>query len=328
MTDKFIIKNSTNLASPTLGTKIYSFSDQFFAPASRILNDSDPIFKEGFFDANGKWMDGWETRRKRVPGNDFIIIKLGKPGKIDDILIDTSFFNGNQPEFTTIEGCYSTNKSIKKNTWTNILKKKKLHPNKKHSFISNSNKTFNFIRLNIFPDGGIARLRLFGNIDLSKEKLPKNKFDLANVLNGSVVIACSDEHFGKAENLLLPGKSKNMGNGWETKRRRGPGFDWVILKLGRKGLISHFEINTHFFKGNYPSHFSIQVSSISSIPSIKKIVDESFKWKKILNNIKLKADNKLIIKNNTKSNTYASLIKLNIYPDGGISRFRVFGTVK
>ena len=328
MVDKFIIKNSTNLASPTLGSKIYSFSDQFFAPASRILSDSDPIFKDGIFDTNGKWMDGWETRRKRVAGNDFIIIKLGKPGKIDNILIDTSFFNGNQPESVTIEGFYSANKSLKKNKWINILKKKKLHPNKKHSFKSNSNKTFNFVRLNIFPDGGIARLKLFGNIDLSKEQLPKYKFDLANVLNGSIIIACSDEHFGKAENLLLPGKSKNMGNGWETKRRRGPGYDWVILKLGRSGLISHFEINTHYFKGNYPSHFSLQVAETSKTSSIKKTVQESFKWKTILKNIKLKADNKLIIKNNKESNNYISLIKLNIYPDGGISRFRAFGTVK
>ena len=127
MINKFLIKNSTNLASPTLGTKIYSYSDQFFATASRILSDSNPVFKDGVFDNNGKWMDGWETRRKRIPGNDFIIIKLGKPGKIDDILIDTSFFNGNQPEFTTIEGCY-TNKSLNKTIWTNILKKKKTLP--------------------------------------------------------------------------------------------------------------------------------------------------------------------------------------------------------
>ena len=328
MANNFLIKNSTNLASPTLGTKIHSFSDQFFAPASRILNDNDPIFKEGVFDNNGKWMDGWETRRKRIPGHDYIIIKLGKPGKIDDILIDSSFFNGNQPEFTTIEGCYIINKTLKKTIWTNILKRKKLYPNKKHYFKSNSNKTFNFVRLNIFPDGGVARLRLFGNIDLSKEKFPKNKFDLASVLNGSKIIACSDEHFGRAENLLSPGKSKNMGNGWETKRRRGPGYDWVILKLGTKGLISHFEINTHYFKGNYPSHFSIQVSSSSNISSIKKIVQESFKWKVILKDIKLKADNRLVVKNNFKSNDYTTLIKLNIYPDGGISRFRVFGTVK
>ena len=328
MVNKFLIKNSTNLASPTLGTKIHSFSDQFFAAASRILSDSNPIFKEGVFDANGKWMDGWETRRKRIPGNDFIIIKLGKPGKINDILIDTSFFNGNQPEFTTIEGCYSTHKFLQKTKWITLLKKKKLHPNKKHHFKSDSNKTFNFVRLNIFPDGGIARLRLFGNIDLSKEKLLKNKFDLANVLNGSIIIACSDEHFGRAENLLLPGKSKNMGNGWETKRRRGPGYDWVILKLGRRGLISHFEISTHYFKGNYPSHFSIQVSSTANISSINKIVNESLKWKTIIKNIKLKADNRLMIKYNSKSKNYTSLVKLNIYPDGGISRFRVFGTIK
>ena len=114
MANKFLIKNSINLATPTLGTKIHSFSDQFFATASRILNDSDPVFKEGVFDNNGKWMDGWETRRKRTPGNDYIIIKLGKPGKIDDIIIDTSFFNGNQPEFASIEGC-DDSKSLKKN---------------------------------------------------------------------------------------------------------------------------------------------------------------------------------------------------------------------
>ena len=325
MIDKFLIKNSTNLASPALGTKIYFFSDQFFAAASRILNDTDPIFKDGVFDANGKWMDGWETRRKRIPGNDFVIIKLGKPGKIDDILVDTSFFNGNQPEFVTIEGCYENNKSLNKTIWTNILKKKKLDPNTKHYFKSNANQTFNFIRLNIFPDGGIARLRLFGNIDLSKEKSPKNEFDLASVLNGSKVVACSDEHFGRAENLLSPGKSKNMGNGWETKRRRGPGFDWVIIQLGWAGRISSFEINTHFFKGNYPSHFSIQASSKLKYTSFKSLVTLSKKWQYIINDTNLKPNTSLIVNNKLLKNKDTNLIKLNIFPDGGISRFRIYG---
>ena len=126
MVNKFLIKNSTNLASPNLGTKIHSFSDQFFAAASRILRDNDPVFKEGVFDANGKWMDGWETRRKRIPGNDFVIIKLGKPGKIDNILIDTCFFNGNQPEYASIEGCYSVNNTFIETRWVNILQKKKI----------------------------------------------------------------------------------------------------------------------------------------------------------------------------------------------------------
>ena len=325
MIKNFIIKNSINLASPILGSKIYSYSDQFFAKASRILNDNEPIFKDGIFDNNGKWMDGWETRRKRTPGNDFVIIKLGKPGRIDNILIDTSFFNGNQPEFVNLEACYTLDNSLNKISWTNILPKKRLYPNKKQLFKSTSKKTFNFVRLNIFPDGGVARLRLMGDIDLSKEKLPKNKLDLGSVLYGSKIIACSDEHFGRAENLLIPGKSKNMGNGWETKRRRGPGFDWVIIKLGRSGNISSFEINTHYFKGNYPSHFSIQESPKLNDISIQKIVTLSKKWQYIIKDTKLKPNTSLLVKNRFMQNKKIDLIKLNIFPDGGISRFRIYG---
>ena len=325
MTKKFLIKNSINLASPTLGTKIYSFSDQFFGKASRIIKDNKPIFKEGVFDINGKWMDGWETRRKRIPGNDYVIIKLGKPSKIDDIIIDTSFFNGNQPEFANLEGCYCNNKSLKDAVWNSILKKKKLYPNKNHFFKSDSIKTFNFIRLNIFPDGGVARLKLLGSIDLSIEKIPKKIFDLGSVLNGSKIIACSDEHFGRAENLLIPGKSKNMGNGWETKRRREIGFDWVIIQLGRVGKISSFEINTHFFKGNYPSHFSIQASPKLNYDSIQKVVTLSKTWQYLIKDTKLKPNSSLLIKNKLIQNRDINIIKLNIFPDGGISRFRIYG---
>ena len=325
MIKSFIIKNSINLASPIMGSKIHSYSDQFFAKASRMLNDSEPIFKDGIFDNNGKWMDGWETRRKRISGNDYVIIELGKPGRIDNILIDTSFFNGNQPEFANVEACYSLNNSFNRISWTNILPKKKLYPNKKQFFKSTSNKTFNFVRLNIFPDGGIARLKLMGDIDLSKEKLSKNNLDLGNVLNGSKIIAYSDEHFGRAENLLIPGKSKNMGNGWETKRRRGPGFDWVIVKLGRSGNISSFEVNTHYFKGNYPSHFSIQESPKLNNISIQKIITLSKKWQYIIKDTKLKPNSSLLVKNKLMQNKKINLIKLNIFPDGGISRFRIYG---
>ena len=327
MANNFLIKNSINLASPVLGTKIYKFSDQFFAPALRILNDNDPIFIEGKFDSHGKWMDGWETRRKRINGNDFLIIKLGKSGKINHILIDTSFFNGNQPEYASIDGCYTKEKKLNNIPWTNILNKKKLNPNKKHFYKSLTNKTFNYIRLNIFPDGGVARLRLMGDIDLSKEKLTNKKYDLASILNGSKIIACSDEHFGKAENLLSPGKSKNMGNGWETKRRRGPGYDWVIIKLGHIGKINTFEVNTHFFKGNYPAYFSIQASLLTKNKSIKKIITESSKWQKIIKDTKHKPNSTLLINNKLFLSKKINLLKLNIIPDGGISRFRAYGKI-
>ena len=128
---KFKVKNYINLDSLTLGSKIYSYSDQFFGAASRMLNENSPIFKENVYDKHGKWMDGWETRRKRIEGNDFCIIKLGKPGNVSVVEIDTSFFNGNQPEYASLDVCLSNNNKF---IWKNILKKKKLKPNSIHKF--------------------------------------------------------------------------------------------------------------------------------------------------------------------------------------------------
>ena len=328
MTKKYIIKNYTDLANPILGTKIISYSDEFFAPAKRIISPLKPIFKENVFDSHGKWMDGWETRRRRSPGFDFVIIKLGKPGKIKTVDIDTSFFNGNQPEYAQLEGCYSNNDNVKNIKWTKIIKKQKIKPNSSNLFKSLNLKTFTHVKLNIFPDGGVARLRLFGNIDLSLHKFSKNKnIDLANIVNGSEILACSDEHFGNANNLILPSKSINMGNGWETRRRRGKGFDWVLIKLGYPGKIDYFEIGTHFFKGNYPDSFSIQAFSNNKKFNITSLIKNSNKWATLISNHKLKANANIRIKNTKYLNKNFNFIKLNIYPDGGISRFRVFGKV-
>ena len=327
MNKKYIIKKYVDLANPILGTKILICSDEFFAPAKRILNSSSPIFKENVFDNHGKWMDGWETRRKRTKGFDFVIIKLGKPGKIKAVNIDTSFFNGNQPEYAQLEGCYSNN-NLKNIKWIKITKKQKIKANDSNLFKSLNSKTFTHIKLNIFPDGGVARLRLFGNIDLSLYKFSKNtNIDLASIINGSQIIACSDEHFGNANNLLLPGKSINMGNGWETRRRRDKGFDWVIIKLGFKSSINSFEVGTHFFKGNYPDSFSIQAFHSNKNVNISSLVKNSKNWITLISKNKLKPNSNIKIKNLNYLNKNFNFIKLNIYPDGGISRLRVFGKV-
>ena len=329
MSEKYIIKNAIDLANPMLGTKIISCSDEFFAPAIRIINPLPPIFKENAFDNHGKWMDGWETRRRRSKGNDYLIIKLGKPGKIQLVDVDTTYFNGNQPEYAQLEGCFSKNNNLKNIKWIKVTNKNKLKPNHNNILKSKSSKTFNFVRLNIFPDGGVARLRLLGNIDLLLQKISnKNIIDLASVINGSRVVACSDEHFGNANNILLPGKSKNMGNGWETRRRRGKGYDWVLLKLGLSGYPISFEINTHYFKGNYPDSFSIQGTNNNKNISIISIIKNSKKWQTIIAITKLKSDSSLKIKMLKKFYKKYNYIKLNIYPDGGISRFRVNGKIK
>ena len=175
----------------------------------------------------------------------------------------------------------------------------------------------------------MARLRLLGNIDLLLQKISnKNIIDLASVINGSQVVACSDEHFGNANNILLPGKSKNMGNGWETRRRRGRGYDWILLKLGLSGYPISFEINTHYFKGNYPDFFSVQAINYKKNISINSIIKNSKKWQTIIANTKLKPDSSLKIKIPKKFYKKYNYIKLNIYPDGGISRFRIYGKIK
>ena len=216
-----------DLAQSRLGSKIVYKTDEFFAPAKRIINPWPPVFKEGVFDKHGKWMDGWETRRKRNKGHDYLILKLGRPGKIHKVDIDTSYFNGNQPNKVSLDACYSKNKLPNRDSkWINILKKKSTKPNRHHFFNIKNKSIFTHVKLNIYPDGGIARIRIFGEMKINK-KFGKKIINLTSVLSGATPIACNNEHFGRAENILAPGIGRNMGDGWETRRSRGKNFDWL-----------------------------------------------------------------------------------------------------
>ena len=326
MSKKIIFTNGLiDLAQPRLGSKIIFKTDDFFASATRIIDPLPPVFKEGLFDKNGKWMDGWESRRKRTLGHDYLIIKLGKAGSIKKVNIDTSHFNGNQPSMVSLEGCYSKSNIIKNFKWKNLIGKKKTKANSHHIFGSSSKSVFTHIKLNIFPDGGVARLRLYGNISKENNNFRNKKINLASLLGGASVIACNNEHFGKAENILAPGKAKNMGDGWETRRRRNKGFDWLILNSIKGEKINKIEISTHHFKGNYPSHCSLQAAYIPNKKSFSAIVKSSNKWKFLLNKKNLYANKTHIFRNKLMKNNKINFIKINIFPDGGISRFKIFG---
>tara|TARA_B100000029_G_scaffold67449_1_gene60114 strand:+ start:42 stop:1013 length:972 start_codon:yes stop_codon:yes gene_type:complete len=319
---KFINGRMINLVEPRLGSKVIFKTDDFFAAASRIINSNPPIFKEGVFDKHGKWMDGWETRRRRKKGFDFLIIKLGRPGKIFNVDIDTTHFSGNQPTYASLEARYN-----KKSAWIKILDKKKLGPNKNHNFKIKNKSVFEYIKLNIYPDGGVARLRAYGQVETKKINFGNKIINLSSMLNGASIVGCNNEHFGKAENILAPGKAKNMGDGWETRRSRGKNFDWLIIKLGRAGIINKIEIDTHHFKGNYPDSCTVQAAYIPKSISNYSIVKKSTKWKLMLNKAKLKANKKHTFNNNKMKKTKINFVRINIYPDGGISRIRTFGKV-
>jgi len=326
MKKKIIYTNGLiDLAQPRLGSKVIFKTDDFFASAKKIIDPLPPVFKEGLFGKNGKWMDGWESRRKRTSGHDFLIIKLGKPGSVNKVDVDTSHFNGNQPSMISLEGSNSRLKNIKNLKWKTLIKKKKTKANSHHIFNVSSKSIFTYIKLNIFPDGGVARLRLYGKVSKENNNFGNKIINLASLLNGASVIACNNEHFGKAENILAPGKAKNMGDGWETRRRRDKGFDWLILNSVKGKRINKIEISTYHFKGNFPSHCSIQAAFIPNKKSYSSIVKSSNNWKFLLNKNKLSANKNHKFKNKLMKNNKINFIKINVFPDGGISRFKIFG---
>ena len=315
-----------NLASPKMGTKIISVSDEFFGEANRMLNDKEPVFIEDKYDNHGKWMDGWESKRRRDGGNDWAIIKLGSPGIISEVEVDTSFFTGNFPPFFSLEGTHSLEIPTDENEWVSLISKSSLIGDQKNNFNIETNLTLNYVRLQIFPDGGVARLRLFGEVKYDWSKFKNNELiELSSINLGGSIITFNNAHYGDVSALLSKGRGKTMGDGWETRRRREPGNDWIIIKLAKKAIVKNIEIDTAHFKGNFPDQASIQATSYSEIANVENIIKNSEKWDFILKKTKLKADNVHKFSLDLNSQKEATHIRLNIYPDGGVSRLRIFG---
>lgn len=315
----------TNLADARIGATIIDCSDEFFAEAKRMLNADVPIFVEDKFDDHGKWMDGWETRRKRHAGYDWCIVKLGVAGKIYGLDIDTTFFTGNYPASAALEACYAPDDQLDQAEWHSLLPNSVLGSSQHHIFDTSSDQVFTHIRLNIFPDGGIARLRVYGEVQIQL-KDSNQILDLLALENGGRVIAYSDAHYGHPRNLINPGRGVNMGDGWETKRRRAPGFDWCVLALGQAGLIEKIEIDTAHFKGNFPAQVSIQAVYVEDTTD-PQLIPQSMFWPFLLEAQDMQMDHVHNYINEVLAHEKISHIRVNMIPDGGISRIRLWGKV-
>ncbi len=311
-----------NLASARLGATAVSASDDFFADKARMLDDAEPVFVPGKYDDNGKWMDGWESRRKRVPGHDWCVVKLARAGTIAEIEIDTRHFTGNYAPAASIEACLSDDDDPGADAgWREIMPVTALAGDDRRRIAVADEDAFSHVRLNIFPDGGVARLRVYGRP--VPGQVGDATIDLAAGLNGGVALACNDAHFGAMGNLLLPGRGRDMGDGWETRRRREPGFDWVIVQLGRPGTIERIEIDTAHFKGNYPDRASVQAALVPR-PDPVSIAANSLNWPTVLGEQHLGADANHVF-DTLADPGIVNCVRLNIFPDGGVSRLRVFG---
>ena len=325
--------NKPNLANPRLGAKVIYASDEFFASKDRLINPKAPVFIEDKYDQHGKWMDGWETRRKRSAGYDYCIIKLGGKAKVNAIEIDTAFFTGNYPAAASIDACFdmstsddlmAENQNIE---WHELMPTTTLSGNQSQIFQVDSEQTITHLRLNIYPDGGVARLRVYGQALFDWHKLAKDqRVDLLSMDKGSRPIVTNDEHYGSIANLTLPDKGLNMGDGWETRRRREPGNDWAIFQLGHSGEIEEVEVDTAFFKGNFPSQCSIQGAFVDACTD-ESLVTQSMFWQELLPPEDLSMDNVHRFNKELKAIGKISHIRFNIFPDGGISRLRLLGKI-
>ena len=322
-----------NLASERLGAKTISCSDDFFAEMENLVKPGRGIFIADKYTDRGKWMDGWESRRKRVPGHDWCILQLGAAGIIHGFDIDTNFFLGNHPPFASIEAARITDSKKNPNSadikWTELLVKSPLNPGSQNFYECNSREIYTHLRLNIFPDGGVARLKVYGEVhkDWSTVKA-SNVIDLASALNGAKAIQCNDMFFSHMDNLLMPGRGVNMGDGWETKRNRTPNNkDWIIVRLGHKGKIQSMLVDTAHFKGNYPDTCSMEGISISGNEE-KDIHSANLAWKEILPKQKLQADHEHKFEKEILPHDEITHVRFFIYPDGGISRLRLFGIIQ
>jgi allantoicase len=321
-----------DLASEKLGGAVLFANDDFFAPKENLLKASTPVFIEGEYTDRGKWMDGWESRRRRTPGFDWCIIRLGLPGIIRGVVVDTSYFRGNYPEHCSLEGATInglpaveelTAESVQ---WVPLLPQMPLAGDSQNPFPIQYEERITHLRFKIYPDGGVARLRVYGIVSPDWDRLTRSgsAIDLAAAENGALVISCSDMFFGHRHNLIMPGRAANMSDGWETKRRRGPGHDWAIIKLARPGLINSVEVDTAHFKGNFPESCSLEAYNAAGSPDVD-LTDLSIQWTSLLPRTTLQAHTRHFFDQELLDTGVASHLRFNIYPDGGVSRLRVYG---
>jgi len=312
-----------NLASAKLGAQARQCSDDSFASMDRLLQDHAPVWKQDVYDDFGKWMDGWESKRRRSGGFDWCIIELAVPGTIDHFVVDTQYFTGNYPPGAQLWGATGDSQPAPDSPdWVPLSALLELQgDSQQQAPCLDTNGVYRWLKFDIYPDGGVARLRVMGRAVV--EHAGDARIELSALIHGGRVTAYSDAHYGDVEAVLTAGRGQDMGDGWETKRRREPGNEWIILELGVPGRIDEFEIDTAHFKGNYPGAVSIQAANMPALGDAA-IVTQAMFWDEILAPQPLSADHihRFSLPTPTDRVTH---IKVNSLPDGGMSRIRAFG---
>ncbi|GAA4580611.1 allantoicase [Planotetraspora phitsanulokensis] len=314
-----------DLALRTYGGAVVAANDESFAEREALIRPGPPAFQPHTFGAKGQLYDGWETRRRREPGHDWAIVRLGLPGVIRGIVIDTAWFKGNYPPHASVEACAADGwpapgDLAERTDWVEIVPPGALKGDAAHQFEVADPRRFTHVRLNIFPDGGVARLRVHGEVVPDPVFLTGLTVDLAALENGGLVIACSDEFYSSPNNVIAPGRPRNQAEGWETARRRDGGNDWLIVALAGAGTVAVAELDTANLVFNAPGW-----ASVSGIDAGQAALDDPGAWFPLLPRTRLQPDTRHRFRlDSDRRMTHA---RLDIYPDGGLGRLRLLGTL-
>ncbi|MGY1635308.1 allantoicase [Geodermatophilus sp. SYSU D00742] len=310
MTEPFSL---TDLASRALGGAVVAASDEFFAAKENLVLPHPAVARTDF-GPRGKEYDGWETRRRRTPGADWAVIRLGAPGVVSGVVVDTAHFTGNAPSRASVDGAavegHPTVAELSRADWQPLLPLSDLTPDTAHAFPVGSDRRVTHVRLTIHPDGGVARLRVHGTVLPDPRLVDAGALDLAALENGGRVTGVSDEFYGRPQQLIGPGPARSMGEGWETRRRRGDGNDWVELSLACEGVVTLAELDTTWFLGNAPGSASVTGSG----PDGEVVV---------LPRTRLQPDTRHRFA--LPGGPAVDRVRLDVFPDGGMARLRLWG---
>jgi len=298
-----------DLASRALGGSVTYANDELFAERENLIKPEDPVFRPHTFGNKGQIMDGWETRRRREPGSDTAIVRLGCGGVVRRVVVDTSYFTGNYPPEVSVEACgaegYPSPAELAATRWTTLVPRGAVAGDARNEFDVAAGPRVTHVRLTIFPDGGVARLRVYGEPVPDPRLLPAT-IDLAALENGAAVTDCSNMFYSSPANLLMPGLARVMGDGWETSRRRDQANDWVAVRLACAGSVEVVELDTSHFVGNSPGWAALSYERADLLPRTALQPDTRHRFA-------------------VSGGPVAGQVRLDIYPDGGMARLRVFG---
>ena len=318
---------------------VVAASDEFFAAKENLIKPTAPAFVPDSYDAKGQVYDGWETRRQRGPdgtlpdrsARDWVIVRLGVPGVARSIVVDTAFFTGNYPQACSADACsvsgYPSAEELTAGPgpglWQQIVPRGLLTGDARHAFKVSSGSRVTHVKLNIFPDGGVARLHVHGEVVPDPAMLERLTFDLAALENGADIAASSDQFYSSPRNVISPGLPREMDEGWETRRRRKPGYEWLVVRLAGRGVIDLAEIDTTWYRGNQPGAASLQTMDAGAGVTVGSLADETG-WRDLLRRVRLLPDTPHRFR---LGGAPATHVRLNIFPDGGVARLRLYGSL-